>query len=116
MKLGSWKAALALAGDEVGRVGLALMQARTLLKADPQRAREILQGKALADASDHQRLAAEFLVVATFVHEGRREQALEHAERLVSEYEWSVRSPTELARVQRLLGKDDADQTLSAGG
>ena len=107
------EAALALAGDNVGRVGLALMQAQTLLKSDPKRAREILHGKAFADAPDPQRLAGELLVIATFVHEGHREQALKHAERLVNDYDWSVEPLTELARVQRLLGKDEADQTLS---
>jgi tetratricopeptide (TPR) repeat protein len=106
-------AALALVGDDVGRPALALMQAQTLLKANPERAREILWGRAFFDAPAHQKLAAELLVVETFVQEGRSEQALEHAERLVRDYEWSVEPLTELAHVQRLLGKNDADQTLT---
>jgi tetratricopeptide (TPR) repeat protein len=107
------EAALAIVGDDPQRPGLALMQARTLLKSDPPRAREILHGRAFSDAPDHQRLAAELLAVETFVQEGQREQALEHAERLVRDYEWSVEPLIELARIQRLLGKEEADQTLT---
>lgn len=110
---GERQAALALTGDGAERPGLALMQARAILEENPQRAREILQGKAFSDAPERQRLAAELLVVETFIQEGQREQALAHAERLDAEYKWSVEPRIELVRVQRLLGKDDADQTLT---
>jgi tetratricopeptide (TPR) repeat protein len=106
-------AALALVGDDVGRPGLALMQAKALLKASPERARQILCGRAFSGVPEHQKLGAELLVVEIFIQERQPEQALQHAEQLVRDYEWSVEPLVELARLQRLLGKDGADQTLT---
>lgn len=106
-------AALTLVGDNVGGPNLALMHAQALLKTDPQKARDILHGPSFADAPDNQKLAAEILTVETLVHEGKPEQALKSAERLVREYDTSVDPLTELARVQRLLEQDEADNTLT---
>lgn len=110
---GELDAALALIGDDVEHPGLALMQAQSLVSTQPKRARAIIQGKEFFTASQHQRLAAEQLIIETFVQEGLLDQALTQAEGFVNKYPGCVTPLVELARVQRKRVNEYADETLT---
>lgn len=106
-------AARALIGDDVERPGLAILQAQALVSTEPQRARAVIQGRDFSAAPQHQRLAAEQVVIESFVQEGLFDQALAQAEGLVNDHPGSVAPVVELARIQRKRGNEDADATLT---
>lgn len=110
---GDINAGLALVGDNVLDANLALAKAQALVRSRPPEARQTLDCEAIAMAPRRQKLAAALLTVETYVHEKKLEEALEKAEAAAQEYNWSLEPLRQLAEVQRLLVRSEANETLT---
>ena len=113
LEAGELDAAQQLIGSRPPRPGLSIMLAQTFVSNEPKRARDIIEEIDFSSAPEHQRLAADQLILESFVNEGQHDIALERAKHLVNEYPFSIIPLIELAKLQRTHSPSDFDSSLT---
>ncbi|MCR8916039.1 hypothetical protein FDP08_02290 [Marinobacter panjinensis] len=113
LETGDLEAAQKLIDQQSPTPGLIIMLAQTLASHDPKRARDLIEKNDFRSAPEHQRLAADQLIVESFVNEGQHDIALERAKCLVNDYPFSIIPLIEVAKIQRKHSPSDSDLSLS---
>ncbi|HKJ73148.1 MAG TPA: hypothetical protein VKA19_03455 [Alphaproteobacteria bacterium] len=113
LEAGEPDAVRSLIGDDAERPGETILHAQALVSTEPQRARAVIQRRDFSAAGEDQRLAAEQVVIQSFVEEGLLDQAAAHAEVLVDDHPERIVPLVELAEIQRKRGDEIADPTLT---
>ena len=90
----------------------AVLTAELLLKQDPKKARDIVSEIDKPGIADEHRVPASLIRIESYVHEGKRDIALEHARILIANYPKAIEVIIEFSEILRDCGDSSAEKTL----
>ncbi|MBI4633825.1 MAG: hypothetical protein HY742_08030 [Deltaproteobacteria bacterium] len=90
----------------------AVLTAELLLNQDPEKARDVVSEIDKPGIDDEHRVPASLLRIESYLREGKRDVALEHARHLVAEYPKSIEVIIVFANILREGGDGSAEKTL----